>query len=276
MKISVITATRDLSDVEALQRVWGSLEAQDLPDGWEFEWLLQVDGPLDYDALSVLNNTRALAGSTGRAGGAGAARNAALVRATGEWVCICDDDDTLPAGSLRRRIEALREHPSAVWVGGLVEQRDESGTHVLARQTTRSGLFTPHEALAELDGNSCFPILPMTLLARVDAVYAVGGWGAMPVGEDNILMSGLVALFPGVVLFEPLYCYQRREGSLTTSPLSLEVIATHRAWQLRRHLCSHEMLGARTLAPPHSVVVEPPGHRCSSICPKPCPHLRDG
>jgi glycosyltransferase involved in cell wall biosynthesis len=272
--ISVVTATRASgSGTLWASAAWDSLRTQALPAGWDFEWLIQADGTanaaLAYAAHAhATDDPRVHPSGSVNPAGAAVTRNAALVRAQGEWVCILDDDDVLPAHSLSLRIAALSTDPAIAWVAGLVLQTNPDGSQeVLARRPSITGLITPATALAQLPGNSCFPAYPMTLLARTDALWAVGAWGGMPVGEDNLLLSGLTSCFTGWFCDAPVYGYRRRTtGSLTSDPAVPDWSLIHRPAQYRRALSAARLLTGHLPGPPAPVTDQPPGHVHGPIC----------
>src|SRR5699024_614081 len=86
-----------------LSDAYESLRKQQLPDGWEWQWVLQEDGQTDEVAPRVPDDPRIPFGQ-GRAGRAGMARTIALPRAEGSLVRVLDADDQLTPGTLARDI----------------------------------------------------------------------------------------------------------------------------------------------------------------------------
>src|SRR5216684_2531259 len=83
---------------------------QDLPAGWEWQWLVQEDGQTGEVAAMLPDDPRISAGS-GRPGGDSTARNMCLSRAAGELIKVLDADDQLTPGILDREISVLSERP---------------------------------------------------------------------------------------------------------------------------------------------------------------------
>ena len=73
-----------------------SLIGQALPDGWQWEWLVQVDGE-DSGAISLPPDPR-IKLAKGRHAGSAVARNLALARSVGRLVKAFDADDLLAEG----------------------------------------------------------------------------------------------------------------------------------------------------------------------------------
>lgn len=99
-----------------LRDAYESLRAQQLPDGWMWEWLIQGDGwivPASSGFLPV-DDPRISLGH-GRHGGPGVARNLALARARGSLVKVLDADDQFAPGALARDIAVLAAQPDVAW-----------------------------------------------------------------------------------------------------------------------------------------------------------------
>jgi glycosyltransferase involved in cell wall biosynthesis len=76
-----------------------SLCAQEMPDGWTWEWLVQEDGRSGEVAAALPDDSRVLSG-TGKPGGPGTARNMAMARSSGDLLRVLDADDRLTPGAL--------------------------------------------------------------------------------------------------------------------------------------------------------------------------------
>src|SRR4051794_33791941 len=94
--ISVITPVY-LPSADHIQAAYDSLATQEMPHGWDWEWLVQEDGESGTLTDILPANSRISLGS-GRHGGPGVARNLALARATGSLVKVLDADDILCSG----------------------------------------------------------------------------------------------------------------------------------------------------------------------------------
>lgn len=97
-----------------LPEAYRSLLAQRLPDGWAWEWLVQVDGEPDSISELLPGGDSRIHLEAGKHGGPAVARNLALARARGPLVKVLDADDMLCPGVLGRDIGVLCEHPGRV------------------------------------------------------------------------------------------------------------------------------------------------------------------
>lgn len=116
--ISIITPVHP-SVPDYLKDAYESLVAQELPSGWQWEWIVQQDGQ-DGAIASLVPEDPRISYGTGRAGGPGVARTLALARATGQYVKVLDADDQLPAGTLARDIAILDQDADIGWTSSRV------------------------------------------------------------------------------------------------------------------------------------------------------------
>lgn len=93
-RVSIITAAYG-PKADYLDEAMRSVLAQNMPNGWEFEWIVQEDGtdPQLADTFANVPNIRYAANHAQV--GTAATRNLALSRATGELVQVLDHDDIL-------------------------------------------------------------------------------------------------------------------------------------------------------------------------------------
>jgi hypothetical protein len=61
-------------------------------------------------------------------------------------------------------------------------------------------------------------IHPATLCMRRTLLLALGGWMALPAGEDTALLIAASVLTPGYFIAEPGLLYRRWPGQLTAQP----------------------------------------------------------
>ncbi|MCZ9346376.1 glycosyltransferase family 2 protein, partial [Streptomyces sp. TRM76130] len=113
-RITVVTAVHAPS-APFLRDAFDSLRAQELPDGWDWQWIVQEDGRTDAVRPCVPADPR-VTFRQGRPGGPGVARTMALARAEGEYVKILDADDRLTAGALARDLAVLEADATIGWV----------------------------------------------------------------------------------------------------------------------------------------------------------------
>src|SRR3954471_5001725 len=100
--LSILTPVLAQPDnFELIHEASWSIHSQEIPPGWQIEWIVVEDGetPLLAD-FPWPRNTRYRAAR--RRVGEPAARTIALSLASGEYVLAFDADDTLPPGAIKR------------------------------------------------------------------------------------------------------------------------------------------------------------------------------
>ncbi|WP_309116749.1 glycosyltransferase [Saccharothrix sp.] len=189
-RISIITAAyAPLSDYFA--ETIASVQAQELPAGWELEWLVQEDGEIPTLAARVADIECVNYASNDAHTGIAATRNLALTRATGDIVQVLDHDDVLLPGALLRLLPIF-DDSSVHWVVGQADDYLPDGS----RRTYESALpygkvmaGVVNNWAIEHGGN--WPIHCAGLLMRTQLVRAFGGWGGTPVDDDIVMFSAL-------------------------------------------------------------------------------------
>lgn len=189
-RISIITAAyAPLSDY--LPETIRGVLSQELPEGWELEWLIQEDGsePRLADLVADLPGVSYAANHAQT--GIAATRNLALARATGELVQVLDHDDVLLPGALARLIPHF-DDSSIHWAVGQADDLLPDGTRRPYESALPFGVIEPgvvNTWAMEHGGN--WPIHCAGLLMRTHLVRAFGGWGGAPVDDDVIMFSAL-------------------------------------------------------------------------------------
>lgn len=177
--------------------------------GVRFELLILDDGSRDGTwerVCAYRRDPRVRAWRSRRNAGAGAARNRLIARARGRYLAVCDADDFLRAGHLRRMARALSRAPRAAAVYGDLALVDAAGR---PRGTLRSPEPGGHWDLVRSS------LMQVGMLMRRSLVERVGGYRAdMPFRESYDLLLRLAEAAPlARVAGRPLYCYRRRRGS---------------------------------------------------------------
>ncbi|MEU8070603.1 glycosyltransferase [Micromonospora sp. NPDC049151] len=111
--VSVVTPVHAPS-IEHLAGAYESLAKQEMPTGWDWQWLVQEDGQTGALVDALPDDPRISLG-TGRPGGPGVARTLALSRVAGDLIKVLDADDQLTPGALARDIAAFDVHPQIGW-----------------------------------------------------------------------------------------------------------------------------------------------------------------
>lgn len=235
--LTVITAV-DPNRATYLPEAWESLVSQELPDDWQWEWLVQCDGveTAAQDAVRALLPTdERVSFGASRKGGPGIARTMALARANGQFVKTLDADDRLTPGALARDIAALQQR-GICW----------SASRVL---DDRNGEQSPHYPYDPPEGrlrsgsvykayHNGYRILvhPATLCVKYPLLIALGGWMALPASEDTALLLALDAVSDGWFNETVGMLYRRWEPQMSASAAHAdpEELAARRALAERR------------------------------------------
>ncbi|MFG2845807.1 glycosyltransferase family 2 protein [Kitasatospora sp. NPDC048296] len=222
-RIIIVTAVHPPSAL-FLPDAYKSLCEQELPEGWDWLWLIQEDGKSDQVAPYVPDDVR-ISFRQGRPGGAGMARTMALARAEGEYVKVLDADDMLAPGALARDIAALTSNPEIGWTTSRVLDLLPDGSFVGFDQDPPAG---PIEHGAVLDHWKAHDyraqVHPATLCMRRDLLIALGGWMALPASEDTGLLLALSAVSRGWFTAEVGLHYRKWPGQVTSQAAHVDSV----------------------------------------------------
>ena len=222
--ISLITAVLAGRD-DHLTQTWNSIATQQLPPGWDWQWVVQEDGETGSPATRIPTNHPQITYATGPRGRAAAARTLALDHVNGVFVRGLDADDQLTPGALTRDIEALTSNHVG-WVVSPALDLLEDGQIRRGPRDPETGPL-PDNCLRDGEGAGLLPVLGITATTYTSLVHALGGWPALPVGQDVALLLALEAVAPGWMLGEPSILYRRWPKQTTaTRDASQPVINT--------------------------------------------------
>lgn len=205
-KISIITAVVAGKD-EHIMETYNSLVTQDLPSGWEIEWIVQEDGETEEPRKRIPDDDPRISYGTGTWSRASTARTLAMGRATGKYTRAVDADDILTPGALARDIEVLEREPIG-WVVSPAIDLHPDGSLVPGPRDPAPGLL-PDQTLLAGERAGLMPILGTTVTAHTALIHALGGWPAIPRGEDAAIVVALEAVSPGWMQSEPSLFYRR-------------------------------------------------------------------
>jgi glycosyltransferase involved in cell wall biosynthesis len=201
---------------EHLTAAYQSLTAQELPDGWEWQWVVQEDGQTGEVARMLPDDPRISPGS-GRRSGEAATRTMCLSRASGELVKVLDADDQLTPGTLAREISALTSRPDIAWTTCRVLDLLPDGSTVGFESDPPEGPIEPGAVLQHWRSHDYrAQVHPVTLCMRRQLVYALGGWMALPASGDTGLLLAANAISTGYFIGKVGLLYRKWPGQMTS------------------------------------------------------------
>lgn len=219
--VSVITAVHAPS-MKYLPEAYESLLAQEMPDEWAWQWLVQEDGTTGAAADHLPADPRISLG-TGRPLGQGIARTYALSRAQGELIKVLDSDDMLTPGALAREIDVLERHPDVGWTTcRVLDLLPDGSTAGFEGDPPEGRLSRGSVATYWREHEYRASVHPTTLCMRRELLLALGGWMALPAGEDTGLLIAADAVSDGYFLAEPGLYYRKWPGQVTADPAHTE------------------------------------------------------
>lgn len=213
--VSVVTPVHAPS-IEHLAGAYESLAKQEMPAGWDWQWLVQEDGQTGALADALPDDPRISLGA-GRPGGPGVARTLALSRVSGDLIKVLDADDQLTPGALARDIAAFYAHPQIGWTTSRVLDLLPDGSTAGWDKDPSSGVVDRGAVLSFWQANDYrASVHPATLCLRRDLVLALGGWMALPASEDTGLLLAANAVSAGYFTREYGLLYRKWPGQVTS------------------------------------------------------------
>lgn len=208
--LSVITAGYAPQAGYLKETVLGLLE-QELPPGWEFEWVFQEDGGTPSLGELVDDVPGARYAANHKQLGIAGTRNLALSRARGELIRVLDHDDVLLPGALAAPLRWLEDpgDPGVQWVLTASDEIGFGGERHAAEPVSWSGRVPRGSLGALTDSAGRWSVYCAGLTARIDVVRALGGWMAVPRSEDVGLLTVLAELTDGYIDPEVRWLYRR-------------------------------------------------------------------
>jgi hypothetical protein len=210
---SLITAVLD-GHQEHLPQAYESLTAQELPAGWDWQWVVQEDGDTGRP-LALLPSDPRLSPGTGPRSRAATARTLALSRSKGVIARALDADDLLLDGALARDIQSLTKHQAMGWCLSPTVDLMPDGTRHPSEPWTRSGRLPIGSVLEACEHLDLLAIAGSPLCAHTDLIRAVGGWQAVPANDDVALLLAVAAVSDGWMIDAPSLVYRRWPGNTT-------------------------------------------------------------
>ncbi|GAA5128860.1 glycosyltransferase family 2 protein [Haloechinothrix salitolerans] len=202
---------------EHLREAYESLKSQTLPNGWEWEWVVQEDGETRV-AHQILPNDPQIKFGSGRRGGVALTRNLALGRSRGTLVKNLDADDVLTPGALARDIEAFQRDPEIRWTTSRVLDLLPDGSTVGFDADPAEGRLEPGKVLRHWrENNYRLPVHPTTICIDRDLLVTLGGWMGIPASEDTGLLLAASSVSVGHFISEVGLYYRKWHGQATAN-----------------------------------------------------------
>jgi glycosyltransferase involved in cell wall biosynthesis len=221
-------------DPEYLAAAHESVVSQELPDGWQLEWVLQEDGSTGILEKLLPTDPRLSLGD-GRHGGVALTRNLALGRSTGELVKNLDQDDILTPGVVARDIAVMEENPDVGWTTSRVLDLMPDGSTVGFDNDPPHGRLEPGVVLDHWRAhNFRLPVHPTTICIRRPLLTAVGGWMGVPGSDDTGMMIAASVVSTGFFHGEVGLLYRKHEAQETADSKHYEPVE----WTTRMNLIS--------------------------------------
>ena len=221
--ISVVTAAYKPVP-EYLTAVYESLCSQSLPEGWQWQWVVQEDGQTGEVARMLPEDDRISPGS-GRRTGEAATRTMCLSRATGDLIKVLDSDDQLMPGTLAREIDVLTRYPEIGWTTARVLDLLPDGSTIGFESDPPEGKIGLGQVLDHWRShNYRAQVHPVTLCMRRNLIMALGGWMALPASGDTGLLLAANAISPGYFISEVGLLYRKWPGQMTSQATHTDAI----------------------------------------------------
>lgn len=230
--LSVVTPILD-PQPDHLMHAYESLVAQELPAGWEWEWVVQEDGRTGDVARLLPPDPRVRIGTGRPNGGVGQTRNMALARSRGELVKAFDGDDVMGGGVLARDISVLTgggSDGSSSTGGGEVQWATSRALDLLPDGATTASAHDPEPGRLEPGVVGDYwrahgyrlPVHGVTLCMQRPLLVALGGWMGVPGSDDTGLLIAASTVSTGFFHGEVGLYYRKWPGQVTAQAAHTE------------------------------------------------------
>lgn len=227
-RFSVIVAAYNAE--KYVQETLWSIQRQTFP---HFEVIVVDDGSTDATAHIVrqfcLSDPRFHLLQTPNRG-ISPARNLAAGRAQGDWIAVCDADDTWHSEKLARQAGFIRRwppgNPLLVALGTSGHLTNEQGRQF---QAVDPGMHTLDAAVSHLETGEVITLINSSVVYRRDVFHEVGGYraGYTP-AEDTDLWMRLIERGAVLNLPDRLTCYRRHGHNVSDAQYRIMMLHARR------------------------------------------------
>ena len=231
--MSIITAAFAPS-ADYLNETINGVKEQELPPGWELEWIIQEDGasPSLAGRFAGLDYVRYEA--SGVQLGIAASRNLALSRATGVLIQVLDQDDVPLPGALASLIPLFDSAP-VHWAVGQADDLMPDGRRIEWESALPYGTIAAGTVNAWAESHEAnWPIHCAGLMLRTTAVRAVGGWVGLPADEDVSMFAALSEISDGHNFDGITWLYRQHPHQVTRTQHTEHISAASRRFAVQR------------------------------------------
>jgi glycosyltransferase involved in cell wall biosynthesis len=215
--VSVLTPAHP-GRAELLAEAGRSLARQEMPPDWDFEWVVQEDGPTPELARVVDEFPFARYQPNNESLGIATTRNLALTRAGGDLVNVLDSDDLLLPFALPTAISVFERYPRLHWVAAQAHDLLPDGTRVAFEPLIAPGHIAPGTVNEYLATHRRLPFIPAGMTLRTNTIRAVGGWAANPRAEEGLMLAAVTELTPGYLTPEVTWLVRQHAHRTTNHP----------------------------------------------------------
>lgn len=231
--ISIITAAYAPGAHYVDETIRG-VEQQELPQGWDLEWIVQEDGSNPSLAGRFARLDYAKYEANGVHLGIASTRNLALTRATGELLQVLDSDDLLLPGALASLIP-LFGASSIHWAVGQADDLMPDGRRIQWESALPYGIVAAGTVNAWAESHDAnWPIHCAGLMLRSAAVRAVGGWVGLPSDEDISMFAALSEISDGYNFDGVTWLYRQHPQQVTRTQHTEHLSVACRRFALQR------------------------------------------
>jgi glycosyltransferase involved in cell wall biosynthesis len=215
--VSIITPTQ-AHNATHIGALWRSLESQVLAAGWEWEWLVQEDGPAPAVRELLPGDERVRYDALGVQIGGAATRNTALARARGDLVAGMDHDDFYEPGGVAALVGPLAGDLDVAWSCARMRWQNPDGTSWEKPDVYPPGRIEPGTIAEDFVRSNDFPFPAGIAAYRRLHLIAHGGWPAVARSTDAALLSAFSTRWPGVWVDRVAAVYRRWPAQHTVQP----------------------------------------------------------